>query len=83
MLITILAILCQSFLLCTHLRTPVHTHAYLSTPAHTHAHMHTPHTYPLMPADALDLINHMKLHVKGKMEERKKDGKKKEGTRVH
>ena len=41
--------------------------------SHTHAitckHPHTPHTYPLMPADALNLINHMKLHVNGKMVE--------------
>ena len=29
--------------------------------------MHTPHTYTLMPADALNLINHMKLHVNGKI----------------
>ena len=37
------------------------------TLAHTCAHPHTPHTYPLMPADALNLINHMKLHVNGKI----------------
>ena len=35
-----------------------------------------------MPTDALNLINHMKLHVNGKMVERKKERKKKEGTRV-
>ena len=50
--------------------------------SHTHAitckHPHTPHTYPLMPADALNLINHMKLHVNGKMAERERDRKKKE-----
>ena len=44
-------------------RIPAHTHAHLHTPAHTHPHMHTPHTYPLMPANALNLINHMKLQV--------------------
>ena len=31
------------------------------------------HTYPLMPADALNLINHMKLYINGKMVERKID----------
>merc|ERR1712218_565002 len=61
--------------------TPVHTRAYPCTPSHTctqprtpmhtlPAHSHTPHTYPLMSADALNLINHMKLHVNGKMAER-------------
>ena len=52
-----------------HLCTPVNTQAHLHTPAHTRAHpchSHTPHTYPLMPADALNLIIHMKLHVIGK-----------------
>ena len=53
----------------THPCTPVHTHAHLHTLMHTRAHLHTPthtcrpHTYPLMPADAFNLINHMKLHV--------------------
>ena len=50
-----------------HLPTPVHTHPHLHTPGHTHAQPCSPHTYPLMPADALNLINHMKLHVNGKM----------------
>ena len=63
----------------THPHTPAHTRAYPRTP-------HTPHTYPLMPADALNLINHMKLHVNGKMAEREIDREidreKKEGTRV-
>ena len=52
-----------------HLCTPVNTRAHLHTPAHTRAHpchSHTPHTYPLMPADALNLIIRMKLHVNGK-----------------
>ena len=39
----------------------------------TRARLRAPH----IPADVLNLINHMKLHVKGKMAERKKDGKKK------
>ena len=44
-----------------------------ATPAYTHAHPPTPLTYPLMPADALNLIKNMILHVNGKMaEERKK-----------
>ena len=52
--------------------TPAHTHKSPRTPAHTHTRTqpcspHTPHTYPLMPADALNLKNHMKLHVNGKM----------------
>ena len=47
----------------TLLRTPTHTYP----PAHTHTHLHTPHTYPLIPADALNLTNHMKLHVNGNM----------------
>ena len=38
---------------------------------------------PHIPTDALNLINHMKLHVNGKMAETKKQRKKKEGTRVH
>ena len=42
--------------------------------SHTHAitckHPRTPHTYPLMPADALNLINHIELHVNGKTAER-------------
>ena len=44
-----------------------HTLAYQRTSAQTFAHtpMHTPH----IPADALNLINHMKLHVNGKMAE--------------
>ena len=81
---------------CTHLCTPVHTRAHMRTPAHTRAHPHTPvhtHTHPCIPThtphiptDALNLINHMKLHVNGKMADRKKDTlkawKKKEGTRV-
>ena len=39
----------------THLRIPTHTYAYPSTPTHTKVV-----TYPLMPADALNFINHMK-----------------------
>ena len=35
--------------------------------AHTRAQSCSPHTYPLMSADALNFINHMKLHVNGKM----------------
>ena len=31
----------------------------------------TPLTYPLMPADALNLIIHMKLHVNGKIGKRR------------
>ena len=38
----------------------------MHTPALTRTHPHTPHKYPLMPADALNLINHMKLHVNEK-----------------
>ena len=48
------------------LHTPVHSLPHPSIPVHTHPHpctlAHTP-TYPLMPADALNFINHMKLHV--------------------
>ena len=43
----------------SHPRTPAHTRAHPGTPAHTHTHPHTSHTYPLMPADALNLINQM------------------------
>ena len=55
--------------------TPAHTHKSPRTPAHTHTRTqpcspHTPHTYPLMPADALNLKIHMKLHVNGKTAER-------------
>ena len=56
---------------CAHLRTPVFTRAHPHKPAHTHTNPHTPvhtcedphtpHKYPLMPANALNLINHMKL----------------------
>ena len=63
-----------------HQRTPMHTSAIPPTPADTLAHphtpiytnaqSHTPHTYPLMPADNLNLINHIKLHVNGKIAER-------------
>ena len=54
----------------THTHTLAHTPAHSHTPAHTRTHPHTPHTYPLMSADALNLINQMKLHVNGKMAER-------------
>ena len=57
------------------MRTPVHIRAHLHTPAHT----------PHIPTDALNLINHMKLHVNRvnrKMAERRKKEKRKEGTRV-
>ena len=59
----------------THPGTPMHTRAYPRTPmhnrAHTCAHPRTPapthaHT-PNIPTDALNLINHMKLHVNGKI----------------
>jgi len=60
--------------------TPVHTSAdTLSTPAHTRAHPKTPRHTPHIPSDALNLINHTKLHVNGIMAEERK---KKEGTRV-
>merc|ERR1712218_281616 len=59
---------------CTHPRTPMHTlthtRAHPRTLSHTRTHSRTPHTYPLMSADALNLINHIKLHVNGKMAER-------------
>ena len=55
----------------------MHSLPHLHTPAHilTHtlAHPHTLHTYPLMPANALNLIICMKLHVNGKMVEREID----------
>ena len=68
---------------CTHPCTPVHTCAHPRTPTHTHGHMHTPHTYPLMPADTLNLINNTKLHVNrpNTKKAREKQRKKKEGTR--
>ena len=46
-----------------HLSTPEHTRTHPHTPAHTSAHPHTPVHTPHIPADALNLINHMKLHV--------------------
>ena len=65
--------------------TSTHTHVHVCTLAHTCAHPCTPAT-PHILADALNLINHMKLHVNGKMAEREKDReierKNKEGTRV-
>ena len=68
-----------------HVCTLVHTCTHPCTPAHTHAQPHTPAHTPHIPADALNLINRMKLHVytviyKGgrKMREREK----KEGTKV-
>ena len=42
-----------------HPRTLVYTRAHPGTPTHSHTHPHTSHTYPLMPADALNLINQM------------------------
>ena len=49
--------------------TPTHP---LRTPMHTRTHqrklVHTPH----IPTDALNLINHMKLHINGKMAEARK-----------
>ena len=49
--------------------TPMHTGAHPQIPPHTRTHPH-PHTTMLTPhisTDALNLINHMKLHVNGKM----------------
>ena len=43
--------------------TYAHTCAYPRTPAHTCAHPPTPAHTAHIPADALNLINHMKLHV--------------------
>ena len=51
----------------THPPTTTHTRAQSRTATHTRTHTRTPHTYPLMPADALNVINHMKLRVNGKM----------------
>ena len=72
----------------THLRIPVHTCAHRHTPAYTRVHQRTPaHTVhtrvpyahpptpthiPHIPADALNLINHMKLHVNRKKAEDRK-----------
>ena len=44
-----------------YLHTPVHTYAHLCTHVHTSAHPHTPANTTHIPADALNLINHMKL----------------------
>ena len=44
---------------CAHPGTPANTRTHLRTPVYTQAHPHTSHTYPLMPADALNLINQM------------------------
>ena len=44
---------------CAHPRTPAYTQVHPRTPKHTRAHPHTSLTYPLMPADALNLINQM------------------------
>ena len=69
---------------CAHLPTLPNTCPHPHTPMHNHACpcmlvlTHTPNTYPLMLTDALNLINHMKLRVNGKMTERKKERKKKE-----
>ena len=62
------------------LHPPVHTQPHLATPTHTvhptcHAHpctlahirTHTPAHTPNIPTDGLNLINHMNLHVNGKM----------------
>ena len=52
---------------CTHMCTPAHTCARPRTLAHTHTHQRysctpgTPAHTPHIPADALNLINHMKL----------------------
>ena len=50
---------------CAYPPTPMHTRAHPYTLAHTRAHPHTPAHTPHIPADALNLINHMKLHVNG------------------
>ena len=52
---------------CTYLRTPEHTLAHPRTPTHTHTSL----TYPLITADALNLINQMNyIHLNRKMAER-------------
>ena len=68
----------------THLRKPAYIHAYLHMPKHACAYPPHPHTHPHTPhilTHALNLINHMKLHVyrpntkktrKGEEEDRKK-----------
>ena len=55
--------LCMTMHTRAHPSTPEHTQAHPSTPAHAHTHQHTPMHIPHIPADALNLINHMKLHV--------------------
>ena len=71
--------MCTPMHIHTHTRTPTHPPR---TPMHTrtlrHKLVHTPH----IPTDALNLINHMKLNVNGKMAEERKKERKKEGTRV-
>ena len=47
--------------------THVHTHAYPCTPDHTCVHPHSLAHTPHIPTDALNLTNHMKLHVNGNM----------------
>ena len=55
--------------------TPMHIHAHthtptltcLCTPAHTCVHPHSLAHTPHIPTDALNLTNHMKLHVNGNM----------------
>ena len=49
-----------------HPRTSAQAYAHPRTPRHTRAHLRTVDT-PHIPADALNLINHLKLHVNGKM----------------
>ena len=51
-----------------HPRTSAQAYAHPRTPRHTRAHLRTVDT-PHIPADALNLINHLKLHVNGKMAE--------------
>ena len=62
---------------CAHMHTPIHARAYPRTSAHTCTLEHAPHKH----THALNLINHMKLHVnrpntkktrKGEEEDRKK-----------
>ena len=73
------------------LQAPVHTRAKLCTPVHIRAHTHT-RTHPCTPektshipaaAHGLNLINSYQIRVNRKMaEDRKKDRKRKEGTKV-
>ena len=48
---------------CTYAHTHAHTCAHLRTNAHTRTHPGIPAHTPQIPADTINLINHVKLYI--------------------